>query len=194
MNLFQEIKNYQPQNQQEERDKEQMLQYMETHSNYLERTDQIAHFSASIWTINKEYTKTLMVYHNIYDSWSWIGGHADGEEDLCAVAMRELQEETGVKNATLVSKEIFSLETLTVDGHIKRGAYVPSHLHFNVTYLAEADEKEELTINREENQAVKWWSFEDALRVPKEQWMIEHIYKKLVERCFLIPSSLVKKP
>ena len=134
-----------------------------------------------------------MVYHNIYDSWSWIGGHADGEEDLCAVAMRELQEETGVKNASLVSKEIFSLETLTVDGHIKRGTYVPSHLHFNVTYLAEADEKEELTINREENQAVKWWSFEDALRVPKEHWMIEHIYKKLVERCFLIPSSPVKK-
>ena len=57
MNLFREIKNYQPQNQQEERDKEQMLRYMETHPNYLERTDQIAHFSASVWTINKEHQK-----------------------------------------------------------------------------------------------------------------------------------------
>lgn len=183
MSLLQEIKNYHPQNEQEERDREQMLRYMEHHSDYLERKDQIAHFSASIWTVNREYTKTLMVYHNIYDSWSWIGGHADGEEDLCAVAMRELQEETGVANGSLVSREIFSLETLTVNGHIKRGAYVPSHLHFNVTYLAEADEKEELAVNREENQAVKWWSFEDALRVPKEPWMIENIYKKLIEKC-----------
>lgn len=183
MSLFHDIENYKPVNEQEERDKELMIQYIMHNTNYLERENQIAHFTASIWTVNRERTKTLMVYHNIYDSWSWIGGHADGIEDLCSVALRELQEETGVQNAALVSKEIFSLETLTVDGHIKRGIYVPSHLHLNVTYLAEADEREELIVNKAENQAVKWWSFEDALKVPKEPWMVEHIYKKLIEKC-----------
>ena len=34
-----------------------------------------------------------MVYHNIYNSWSWLGGHADGETDLLAVALREVKEE-----------------------------------------------------------------------------------------------------
>lgn len=111
MSLFQDIKNYIPVNEQEERDKEQMLQYMMNNEHYLDREDRIAHFTASIWTVDKERTKTLMVYHNIYNSWSWIGGHADGMEDLSSVALRELQEETGVKNAVLVSKEIFSLET-----------------------------------------------------------------------------------
>lgn len=82
MNLFQEIKDYRPGNEQEERDREQMLQYMIHNANYLNREDKIAHFSASVWTVNKEHTKTLMVYHNIYNSWSWIGGHADGEEAL----------------------------------------------------------------------------------------------------------------
>lgn len=183
MSLFHDIKNYRPVNQQEERDKEQMLQFMMHHENYLERENKIAHFTASIWTVNKEHTKTLMVYHNIYNSWSWIGGHADGIEDLCSVALRELQEETGVGSATLVSNEIFSLETLTVSGHVKKGIYVPSHLHFNVTYLAEANENEELVINREENQAVKWWSFEEALKVSTEPWMVENIYKKLIEKC-----------
>ena len=183
MSLFNDIKNYKPVNQQEETDQKQMLQYMIHNTNYLDRENQIVHFSASAWTVNKEYTKTLMVYHNIYQSWSWIGGHADGIEDLCSVALRELQEETGVANALLVSQDIFSLETLIVEGHVKKGIYVPCHLHFNVTYLAEADEDEVLRVKPDENQAVKWWTFEEALEVPREPWMVEHIYKKLINKC-----------
>lgn len=83
----------------------------------------------------------------------------------------------------MVSDEIFSLETLVVMGHVKKGKYVSSHLHFNVTYLAEAEENEALIVNAEENQAVKWWSFEDVLRVPKEPWMVERVYRKLLEKC-----------
>lgn len=126
---------------------------------------------------------TKMLYHNIYNSWPWIGGHADGCENLRSVALRELQEETGVKDAKLVSNEIFSLEILTVDGHVKKGAYVPSHLHLNVTYLAEADEDEALVVKEDENQAVKWWTYEEALEASTEPWLIEHIYKKLITKC-----------
>lgn len=183
MSLYHEIQKYTPVNQQEEQDQKLFLKYMENCFDYLDRENQIAHFTASIWTINPERTKTLMVYHNIYDSWSWIGGHADGMEDLRSVAMRELQEETGIRDAALLGGDIFSLESLTVNGHVKRGRYVPSHLHLNVTYLAEAREQEALIVNADENQAVKWWSFEDALRVPNEPWMITHVYKKLVEKC-----------
>ena len=183
MSLFQEIKNYEPLNEQEARDKEVMLKYILNNENCLMRENLIAHFTVSLWTVNKARTKTLMVYHNIYQSWSWIGGHADGIEDLCSVAMRELQEETGVSNASLVSRDIFSLEILTVDGHIKKSAYVPSHLHLNVTYLAEADENEKLVVNEEENQAVKWWTFEEALKASTEPWFVENVYKKLIERC-----------
>lgn len=180
--LLEEIKNYTPANEQEQRDKEQMLAFIQANDNFLTRENTVAHFTTSIWTVNKERTKTLMVYHNIYDSWSWIGGHADGVENLAEVALRELQEETGVKHASLVSSEIFSIETLTVDGHIKKGAYVPCHLHFNVTYLAEADEAEALVVNEDENQAVKWFAFEEALAASTEPWMVEHVYKKLVAK------------
>jgi len=182
-NLIQQIESYIPQGEQESRDKEQMLRFMKANPDCLDRENEIAHFTVSIWTVNRDRTKTLMVYHNIYDSWSWIGGHADGEEDLCAVALRELWEETGVRHARLVSREIFSLETLTVEGHIKRGHYVPSHLHLNVTYLAEADEDEQLVFNVAENKGVKWWTFEDALKVSTEPWMVEHIYQKLIDKC-----------
>ena len=183
MSLLEEIKKYHPINEQEMRDKEVMLQFLQKNEDCLERTNQIGHVTVSAWTINADRTKTLMVYHNIYDSWSWIGGHADGECDLCAVALKELQEETGVRGARLVSEEIFSLEILTVNGHMKKGVYVPGHLHFNVTYLAEADENESLIINKEENRAVKWWTMEEALKASNEPWMVERVYKKLIQKC-----------
>lgn len=77
MRLFEQIKKYIPINEQEQRDKEQMLQFMQANENCLTRENIVAHFTTSIWTVNMERTKTLMVYHNIYNSWSWIGGHAD---------------------------------------------------------------------------------------------------------------------
>ena len=78
------------------------VDYMKKNPDCFTRENQIAHFTTSIWTVNKERTKTLMVYHNLYDSWSWIGGHADGMEDLCAVAMKELQEDNPDKIQTEV--------------------------------------------------------------------------------------------
>ena len=180
--LYDSVKSFNPLNQQEEFDKNQMLQFMESCDDYLSRENQIAHFTVSIWTENKDRTKTLMVYHNLYDSWAWVGGHADGIENLCEVALRELCEETGVKNAKLVSEDIFSLETLAVSGHVKKGLWVPSHLHFNVTYLAEADEDAELFVKEDENSAVSWWKFEDVSKASTEPWMINNIYSKLIER------------
>ena len=182
MSLFSQIEAYIPFNAQEACDKARMLRFMRENEDYLERKNQTAHFTASVWTLNQAHTKTLMVYHNIYDSWSWVGGHADGVEDLKEVALRELREETGVSKAKLLSEDIFSLETLAVNGHWKKGIYVPSHLHFNLTYLAVADEEEALCVNREENQAVQWFAIEDIPKISKEPWMIEFIYKKLVDK------------
>ena len=183
MRLFDIITNYKPMNQQEEYDRNQMLQFMKNNANYLDRENQIGHFTASMWTVNKERTKTLMVYHNLYDSWSWIGGHADGMENLFEVALKELREETGIKNVRLVTEDVFSLETLSVNGHMRKGVWVPSHLHFNLTFLAEAEETEELAVKEDENSAVKWWTFEEALRVSKEPWFVENVYKKLIKKC-----------
>ena len=123
-----------------------------------------------------------MAYHNLYDSWSWLGGHADGEEDLLAVALREVREESGVKNVRPASEDIFSLEVLTVDGHMKRGKYVSSHLHLNVTYLLIADDTNVLTVKPDENSGVKWFTPEGAVEASSEKWFREHIYKKLNEK------------
>ena len=180
MSLLEEIKAYQPLNEQEEHDKEQMIRFIQENPDYLSRENTVGHFTVSLWTVNKDRTKVLMIYHNIYNSWAWVGGHADGIEDLREVAMRELEEETGVKNARFATDHIWSLETLTVAGHMKRGSYVSSHLHFNITYLVEADEEDVLRIQEDENSGVQWWSVEEVFQVCSEPWMIENVYKKLV--------------
>ena len=138
--------------------------------------------TASSWLLNRTHDKVLMIYHNIYRSWSWTGGHADGDRDLLSVAKREAMEETGVSDIRAVSEDIFSLEILTVDGHEKKGVYVPSHLHLNVTYLLEADEEEVLRVKPDENSGVRWFALEEALAACTEPWMIERIYRKLNEK------------
>lgn len=139
------------------------------------------HFTASAWAVNPDRTKSLYVYHNLYDSWSWIGGHADGEFDLRAVAQRELEEETGVRPSRVLTCPI-SLEMLTVSGHEKRGEYVSSHLHMNVTYLFEVDEAQPLKVKPDENSAVRWFLSEEIYKRSTEPWFIDRVYRKIIER------------
>ena len=135
--------------------------------------------TASAWVTNERRDRILMAYHKIYDSWAWLGGHADGERDLLAAAMREVREESGVVHVRPVMEDIFSLEVLTVDGHEKRGRYVSSHLHLNVTYLLIADDTDTLTVKPDENSGVRWFTPDGAVEASSEPWYRERIYKKL---------------
>lgn len=182
MELREKIEKYEPYNEQEEKDKKIMLKYIDLFDDVLTRDNEFGHFTASAWVVNKERTKVLIIYHNIYKSWAWTGGHADGESNLLETAIRELKEETGVKNVKVLDDDIFSLEIVCVNGHVKRGKHVSSHVHLNLTYLLEADEKEELKIKEDENKGVMWVNIEDVEKVTNEKWVRENIYRKLNEK------------
>lgn len=182
MSIRSQIAAYAPFNEQERADQAVLLNLLASGQELFTRANPTAHMTASAWVVNAARTKALMVYHNIYHSWSWMGGHADGDTDLLAVALREVQEESGVAHVRPVSNEIFSLEILTVDGHVKRGQYVSSHLHLNVTYLLEADESDALTVCEQENSGVRWFSLQEAVEASTEPWFQAHIYRKLNEK------------
>ena len=181
MRLKEELEKYIPYNEQEEADKELMLRYMDTFEDVFTRKNKMCHFTASNWIINKERTKVLMAYHNIYKSWAWTGGHADGDSNLLNVALKEAEEENGLKNLKLLSDGIYGIQILCVDSHIKRGQFVSSHLHLDCCFLFEADENEIISIKPDENSGVKWIDINKVLEITNEEKM-KPIYKKLNDK------------
>lgn len=180
--LIHQLQIYQSFNEQEEADRQVMLELLQTSDDIFYRTNLLAHFTASAWVLNKAHTYVLMAFHNIYQTYAWLGGHADGEEDLLSVALREVKEESGIHTVKPITEGIYSLETIEVNGHEKNGKYVPSHLHLNVTYLLEADDTESLHVKQDENSAVNWFPIDQVLDVIDEPWMVERIYKKLNQK------------
>ena len=187
--LKEQIEHFEPFNEQERVDKEMMLEYINTFTDVLTRGNKMCHFTASNWIVNKERTKVLMIYHNIYQSWAWTGGHADGDGNLLHVALKEAQEETGLNHLKVLKQEIYSLEILTVDSHIKRGNFVPSHLHLDCCYLLEADENEQLKVKEDENSGVKWIDINKVIEITNEPKMIP-IYQKLNDKLIKLEQKI----
>ena len=179
--IFNELLDYKPFDEVEKTDLNTMIDFVKNNEDVLTRNNTIAHFTASAWILNKDKTKVLMIYHNIYNSWAWIGGHADGEEDLKKVVLREIEEETGVKNVRFLSDDVYAVNVIPVDNHMKRGKFVGTHLHLDVAYLFEADECENLKIKDDENSGVKWIPIECIREYVSEEKMIP-IYERLCKK------------
>ncbi len=182
MKYINEIKKFSPINDQEENDKKLILEYIEKYKhNVLLRENEIAHLTSSGLILNKSLDKMLMIHHNIYNTWAWTGGHADGDDDLLNVAIKEAKEETGIKNPTALTNNIISLDILPVYGHIKKGKYVSTHLHLSVSYVLIADENEEVKIKEDENSGVKWVNVSDIEKYSNEPYLI-NIYRKIINK------------
>ena len=180
--LKENLEEFEPYNEQEEVDKKIILDYINNFDDTLTRQNKYGHFTSSAFVLNKERTKILMVYHKIYNSWAWPGGHSDGDSNLLNVAMKEAKEETGIKNVIPIFKNIYSIEIISVNGHEKSEKYISSHVHLNVTYLLEADENEKIHIKEDENSGVKWVPIDNVLDLTSETWVRDRVYAKIIEK------------
>lgn len=182
MDWIYDIKNFIPTSDQEESDKKTILYYLENFNNLLFRENPIAHVTSSAFVINSSRDKTLMIHHNIYNSWSFTGGHADGNSNLKDVAFKELKEESGIDDARFLSKNIISLDLLPVHGHIKKGKYISPHIHISITYLLEADELLPLSIKEDENSNVAWLNIKNLDKYTSKEPHMQVVFKKILER------------
>ncbi len=179
--MYDKLFQYQPINEQEETDLLAIKQFLKRNPDILERSNLVAHMTTSAFIMNEEMDHVLFIYHNIYDSWGWVGGHNDGDSDCLHVAIKEAKEETGLEEIRPFDDEILGVDVILVTNHQKNGKYVPDHLHLNVTYLLIADMEHEVKIKPDENSGVRWFSIEEVFDYVDEERM-KPLYRKLIEQ------------
>jgi 8-oxo-dGTP pyrophosphatase MutT (NUDIX family) len=112
------------------------------------------HITGSAWIVDAAHTSVLLTHHAKLDKWLQPGGHADGDENVLRVALREAEEETGLKNFKLLQQGIFDLDIHTIPARKD----FPEHLHYDIRFIFEADRGEALLIS-DESHDLKWVPF-----------------------------------
>lgn len=184
-NYYKLVKEYIPKSIEDAAIRQSMLKYIkENYGTVLTRGNTMAHMTASTVILNEAATKMLMIHHRIYDAWTWQGGHADGDEDLLRVALKEAEEETGLSQVKPVVTDegnlLYRLDILPVRGHFKRDEYIAPHMHLNVAFILIAAENEPVCLNDEETKGIEWVPVE-MINEKANEPEITPIYHKLIE-------------
>ena len=130
---------------------ERYLQFVEAHDNCFDRGLLIGHVTGSAWLVNTSATHVLLTHHRKLNMWLQLGGHADGNPDIIAVAKREAREESGIENIALVSPQILSLDIHKIPARKKE----PEHYHYDATFAFRTIDTDEFNVS-EESHALEW--------------------------------------
>lgn len=122
-----------------------VLRFVEREPRCFERTLAEGHITGSAWIVDRDRGHVLLTHHRKLDRWLQLGGHADGESDVLAVALREAHEESGLIDIRPLLSGIFDIDVHAIPA---RGAE-PQHLHYDVRWLLEADRTAPLVISGE---------------------------------------------
>lgn len=179
--LYRQLQHFEPFDEQEAADRSTALYAMEQMDDLLTRDNLLVHFTASPWIVDPSGERVLLVYHRIYDSWGWCGGHCDGDADLIRVAKREGQEESGLSSLRLVSDKLLGLDVLDVPRHVKHGKTISCHLHINFTFLFMADDTQPFAYCEKEVAGARWVRMSEVAQVVREEAM-RPVYEKLNQR------------
>jgi 8-oxo-dGTP pyrophosphatase MutT (NUDIX family) len=149
-----------------------IIRFVEEYQNCFERSLLIGHITASALIVNSAVTKTLLTHHHKLEKWLQLGGHSDGDSDTLNVALREAEEESGLKSVVPLGEEIFD-----VDVHeIPERKNEPAHFHYDIRFLFEADDTEPLVISSE-SKDLAWVPFSDIGQYTTEESMLRMIRK-----------------
>jgi 8-oxo-dGTP pyrophosphatase MutT (NUDIX family) len=115
-----------------------------------ERQLAIGHLTGSVWLVSADGERVLLTHHRKLGRWLQLGGHADGDVDLAGVALREAQEESGLRDL-VVEWQIFDLDRHEIPA---RGG-VDAHWHYDVRYVVRATGSEAFALS-DESHALAW--------------------------------------
>ncbi len=149
-----------------------IIRFVEQFEDCFERTQVSGHITASALIVNKQRTHTLLTHHHKLEKWLQLGGHSDGDPDPLNVAMREAEEESGLKNVLPVSNSIFDVDVHTIPARKNE----PEHFHYDIRFLFEADDTEPLIISAE-SKDLAWIPLAEIEKYTTEESMLRMVRK-----------------
>lgn len=159
------------------------IDFVEQHPSCFERSLLKGHVTGSAWIVSPDRQQTLLIHHRKLDRWLQPGGHADGDPDVGAVALREAQEETGLTTLNLVtpagpdSDSSGVVPIFDVDIHpIPARNGVPEHLHYDIRFLVEADPAEPLGFS-DEIKNIRWFFMNEVASITDSESVLRLIQK-----------------
>ncbi|HYP18044.1 MAG TPA: NUDIX hydrolase [Opitutus sp.] len=148
------------------------IRFVERHEDCLLRSCVPGHLTGSAWIVDAMRSRTLLTHHRKLDKWLQLGGHADGDPDLVAVALREAREESGLSALKVVSGEIFDFDRHWIPE--RKGE--PAHYHYDLRFLIEADPGEPLVVTSE-SKDLAWVDLAEVARLNPEESMARMVRK-----------------
>ncbi len=133
----------------------QILRFVRETPGFHRRDTMQGHLTASAWIVDAERRRALLLHHGKLARWLQPGGHVEDDATLLDSALREAREETGLR-CRAVDAAIFDLDIHTIPAR----AQEPTHLHYDVRFLLEADPGAQPEVSPESN-AVRWFGLDE---------------------------------
>ena len=182
--LLNELRAYALRHPEEQAVTERFTAFVAKYADCFERSLSIGHVTGSAWVVNRTGTHTLLTHHRKLNRWLQPGGHADGHPHPVDVALREVLEETGLKNVECVSREIFDLDIHTIP---QRGSEA-AHDHYDVRFAVRSVGSDVFTVS-EESHALFWVPITQLMEMSGEESMLR-MQRKWLKRQALPGQTL----
>ncbi len=143
------IKQIEPMDEKEKKDKELIIDWLESGEPIHRKDNHQAHLCAYFSVVNLQKTEMFLVHHKKSGLWLPTGGHVEKGESLEETVLRELKEELGI-----VWKK--GLKPFFVSRIITKGKD-SGHIHNDIWFLVAIDQKTKL--NPEEREFLNWGWF-----------------------------------
>jgi 8-oxo-dGTP pyrophosphatase MutT (NUDIX family) len=161
------LERYKPSFKEDHKAKEDIIIFVDENYNCFDRELEKGHITGSSWLLNKQGDKALLMHHMKLDKWLQPGGHADGDSDILAVAIKEAQEESGINAIEAVDGNIFDIDIHLIPENSKD----KSHFHYDVRFLLQVKSDEELS-NNGESKELRWINRGDIHSLTKEESVV----------------------
>lgn len=148
------------------------IDFVRSESDCFERALTLGHVTGSAWIVNADGSEVLLTHHRKLDRWLQLGGHADGDPDVQAVALKEAREESGLEDFEPVGNGIFDIDIHPIPARKSD----PEHLHYDIRYVLRATGATDYTVS-DESHDLRWVKLDEVQELTTEESMLRMVRK-----------------